>query len=293
MRALARQGQTNLNHRQRQSHELTMLFPSRHTDGLADRILHELTRGRTLREVCQDDGMPATSTVRKWVAQDREGFATRYRQARKLGRAVLGRPTRCTSEIAERILCELSCGRTLTEVCGDPGMPACSTVRQWVMDDRDGFAARYRRARRIGNARTGRPTLYSADIADWILEQLSEARTLSEICGDPGMPVHSTVRLWARENREGFADRYNRAREFGCEVIADQIIQIADDSRGDWIMRRKPDGTSEVVLDRANIRRSRLRVSARCRLLSKLLPRIYGSRPDRTRAPKPKATSPR
>jgi hypothetical protein len=104
------------------------------------------------------------------------------------------------------------------------------------------------------------------------------------------MPVHSTVRHWARENREGFANRYNRAREFGFEVTADQIIQIADDSRGGWIVRRKPDGTSEVVLDRANIRRSRLGVEGRCRLLSKLLPRIYRSRPDRTRTPKPKAT---
>jgi hypothetical protein len=259
-----------------------MMFPFHYTAGLADRILHELVRGRTLREVCQDDGMPATSTVRKWVAHDREGFAARYRQARKLGRAVLGRPTRCTAETEERILCELCCGRSLTEVCGDPGMPATSTVRQWVMDDRDGFAARYRRARQIGSARTGRPTLYSAEICDWILEQLSEGRMLTDICRDPGMPVHSTVRHWASENREGFAERYNRAREFGFEAIADQIIQIADDSRGDWIVRRKPDGTSEVVLDRANIRRSRLRIEARCRLLSKLLPKTYGSGPRST-----------
>ena len=150
------------------------------------------------------------------------------------------------------------------------------------MDDRGGFAARYRRARQIGNARTGRPTLYSTEIVDWILDQLSEGRTLTEICDDPGMPVHATVRHWARENREGFTESYNKAREFGFEAIAEQTIQIADDSRGDWIMRRKRDGTRKLVLDRANIRRSRLRIKARCWLLSKLWPKIYGNGPRST-----------
>ena len=82
-----------------------MMFPCRYAAGLADRILQALIRGRSLREVCQDDGMPATSTERKWVAHEREGFAARYKQARKLGRAVLGRPSCCTDEIVERILC--------------------------------------------------------------------------------------------------------------------------------------------------------------------------------------------
>jgi hypothetical protein len=43
-------------------------------------------------------------------------------------------------------------GRTLPDVCRDDGMPAAETVRRWVLDDREGFAARYFRARRIGTA---------------------------------------------------------------------------------------------------------------------------------------------
>jgi transposase-like protein len=62
-----------------------------YTAEIAQRILRELTRGRSLRAVCRDQGMPPHSTVRQWVSDDREGFATRYRQARTI--ATPGRPT--------------------------------------------------------------------------------------------------------------------------------------------------------------------------------------------------------
>ena len=197
-------------------------------------------------------------------------------------------PPRYTADIADRILDQLLRGRTLREVCADDGMPAYGTVRQWAMEDRDGFAARYQRARQIGHTPTGRPTRCTAEIADLIMAELSEGRTLTEICGDPGMPVHSTVRLWAKQNRGGFAARYNEARELGCYMIADQIIDIADDTRGDWIARRKPDGTTEYVRDPGNIRRCELRIKARRWLLSKLLPKIFGDRPDPNASSAPK-----
>src|SRR5258708_1363452 len=77
-----------------------------------------------------------------------------------------GRPPRYTAEIAERLLSQLAGGRSLGAVCRDQGMPPRSTVLQWVTDDREGFAARYRRARTIGNATTGRPAAYTAEIAE-------------------------------------------------------------------------------------------------------------------------------
>jgi hypothetical protein len=124
------------------------------------------------------------------------------------------------------------------------------------------------------------------------LAELLRGRTLLEVCRDDGMPAYGTVRQWAKENREGFAACYSQAREFGCHVMADQIIDIADDSRGDWILRRKPDGTTEYVADPGNIRRSRLRIKARHWLLSKLLPKFTAAGRTRTRGTNPKATSP-
>ena len=94
------------------------------------------------------------------------------------------------------------------------------------------------------------------------------------------MPSRGTVRLWERENREGFAARYQTARELGCFILADHLLDIADNSRAEWILRRKPDGTTEVVFNHANIRRAQLRFNARNWLLSRMLPRIFADRPD-------------
>ncbi len=257
-----------------------MAFPSRYTADIAARILDELRSGRSLRAVCRDDAMPAYCTVLQWVTDDREGFAANYRRAREIGNARTGRLSLYTADVADRILHELSNGRTLIDVCRGDGMPAYGTVRDWVTDDRQGFAARYRRALEIGNARTGRPTLYTADIAELILQKLSDGCTLAAICSGPGMPSSGTVRLWATENREGFAARYSRARETGCHDLADQLLEIADDARGDWIVRRRAGGKTELVIDHEHISRCRLRVNARNWLLSRMLPRIFGDRPD-------------
>ena len=88
------------------------------------------------------------------------------------------------------------------------------------------------------------------------------------------------MRQWEKDDREGFAARYRRAREIGYHVIADGILAIADDSRDDRIERRRPDGTTETVANPANVRRARLRAKARCWLLSKMRPRHYGKQPD-------------
>jgi hypothetical protein len=185
-----------------------------------------------------------------------------------------------TAEIADTVLSELSAGRTLRDICRDPGMPSERTVRLWVMDDREGFAARYGRARKISSARTGRTSIYSAELADRILEELMEGRLLIDICDDPGMPAARTVRDWARVDREGFAARYDRARELGFHAMADQMLAIADDGRNDWIVRRRRDGTSELMVDHEHVSRSRLRVNARRWVLSKMLPCLYGDRPE-------------
>lgn len=225
---------------------------------IAERLLGQLCGGRSLRAVCRDEGMPPHGTVLQWVRDDREGFAARYRRAREYGDASTGRPPLYTSEIAQRILDQLAAGRRLMDICRDPGMPSRATVQQWASANRDGFAARYQRARQIGNARAGRPTIYTAEIAKWIIEELSEGRTLVQVCSDPALPAHATVRQWASENRDGFAARYETARELVRDGIADEILQIADGTRGG---------------DHENIRRAWLRIKARRWLLSKMLPR--------------------
>jgi transposase-like protein len=246
---------------------------------VAQRILSQLTSGRSLRAVCQDDGIPSLNTVLKWVRDDREGFAARYREALRLGNAPRGRPSLYTEEIVDRILGGLLDGRRVCEICAEPGMPSAGTVKLWVMEDRDGFAARYRRVRDIGEVGIGPRTLYTPELAERILDELSGGRTLREVCRDPGMPTEGTVRWWVIENREDFAGRYAIARQAGDEAIADEILDIVDNRRHDWIVVEKPDGGIEKYLDPQRVRRAELRANARWALLSKGMRRKYGAPP--------------
>jgi hypothetical protein len=255
-----------------------MSAPTIYTAEIADRILNGLLDDRTLIEVCSEEGMPSVSTVTQWVAEDREGFAARYHAAREISRSPARGPTLYTAAIAERIVDQLARDRTLIDVCNEDGMPTPGTVRQWVAEDREGFRARYRRARDMAHARTGRTTLYTRELADRILAELREGRSLRDVCRDDGMPSTGTVFLWVEEDRDGFAARYYQARDIGYLVVAEEIDEIADDGRNDWVERRTQSGGTERVLDREHISRSRLRVETKQWKLSNMLPKLYGSR---------------
>jgi hypothetical protein len=250
-----------------------------YTAEIVDRILAELQTGRSLSDICGDDGMPHRDTVTKWITQNREGFAARYRQAREIAQSSPCYPG-YTEETAERLLGDLMSGRTLVEVCADPGMPDHTTVNRWVATDRDGFAARYRRAREIGQLRNA-SVPYTPEIADRILDELMSGWPLHDVCNAPDMPAASSVRNWIKDNRDGFRARYWEAREIGFLAIADRTLGIVDDRRNDWIVRRREDGTTETILDPERVNRAKLRVKTRCWLLSRMLPKTFGDRFDR------------
>jgi hypothetical protein len=174
-----------------------------------------------------------------------------------------GSPPRYTAEIAERILGKLLTGRSLRDVCKDDGIPPESTVRTWVTENREGFAARYSHARKAGHQALADR---QREIVDRILGELASGRTLRDVCRDDGMPVPSTVLAWMAEDRV----RYDRARELGYQEMAEEILEIADDSRNDW----KRNKSGELVFDRTNVARARLRINARRWLLAKALPKI-------------------
>lgn len=59
--------------------------PTVFTAEIAARICEGLAEGRSLRDVCTDEDMPAESTVRAWALEDREGFSAQYARAREIG----------------------------------------------------------------------------------------------------------------------------------------------------------------------------------------------------------------
>ncbi len=74
--------------------------------------------------------------------------------------------------------------------------------------------------------------------------------------------------------------RYWEAREIGYQMIGDQALRIVDDRRNDWIECQREDGTVTRTLDPQRVNRALARVSTRRWLLSKMLPKKFGDRPD-------------
>ena len=97
---------------------------------------------------------------------------------------------------------------------------------------------------------------------------------LREILAADGMPSMSTVFRWLAEDEE-FRQLYAAAREVQATILADEILEISDDGRNDWMKRTV--GEIEIdVPDHEHIQRSKLRVDSRKWLASKLAPKKYG-----------------
>ena len=123
----------------------------------------------------------------------------------------------------------------------------------------------------------GRPLTYTREVADQICRDLAHGKTLKETCRQDGMPPESTVRLWALDDVDGFAARYARAREIGYHSMADELLEISDDARNDW-MERNAEENAGWEANGEHLQRSRLRVDTRKWMLAKALPKIYGEK---------------
>lgn len=60
--------------------------------------------------------------------------------------------------------------------------------------------------------------------------------------------------------------------------MADEMLEIADDSRNGWMEKQTKSGGTITVLNEEAIARSRLRIDARKWLIVKALPKDFGER---------------
>lgn len=104
----------------------------------------------------------------------------------------------------------------------------------------------------------GRPSLKTQEVVEAICQRLASGETLSSICRDEGMPDFSTVYRWEQADEE-FRKVSARAREIGCDALADECIQIADEKDGDPATKR-------------------IRVDTRIRLIGKWHAKRYGDK---------------
>ena len=98
---------------------------------------------------------------------------------------------------------------------------------------------------------------------------------LGKICEKNGFSRYVALNHM-RENEQA-ANRYARAKELQMDYLAEEIIQISDDSSNDTISTEKGD-----IENKEWVNRSKLKVDTRKWLMSKLAAKKYGDKIDVT-----------
>lgn len=122
----------------------------------------------------------------------------------------------------------------------------------------------------------GRPSSFTPELGEQICLRISKGESLRSVCRSEEMPDTTTINRWLLNQHKLYDDfrlQYAQAREALLEYWAEEIVEIADDGKNDW-MERNGFG----VENREVTNRSRLRVDTRKWLLSKLGAKKYGDR---------------
>lgn len=114
---------------------------------------------------------------------------------------------------------------------------------------------------------------FSQIAADAVCAMLEDGKSLRAACVELDLSPR-TILDWTKAN-EAFSTQYTRAREVGYKLLADEIIDIADEKE----VQVRYDGEDTTLdLSPTAIARNRLRVDTRKWMLSKMLPKIYGDK---------------
>lgn len=126
----------------------------------------------------------------------------------------------------------------------------------------------------------GRPEIFNRELADEVLMRLANGESARSICRDARMPCRTTLARWCIVH-EDFAGQYARARDQGLDVMAEDIIDISDNTE---LGETQTEKLNKFGLPFTEVKRGdmtehrRLRVEARKWYLSKLAPKRYGDR---------------
>jgi len=104
----------------------------------------------------------------------------------------------------------------------------------------------------------GRPLSYTEAIGNKICDMLAEGKSLTSILKERGMPTYQTAMRWV-SRLPHFQHQYARAREVGYMILAEGLIDCCSD-------------------DTRDSKHKAIEVDTRKWILSKMLPKIYGSK---------------
>lgn len=133
-------------------------------------------------------------------------------------------------------------------------------------------------ARKPSPRPTGRPTVYTEALGDYICDELVSGRSLRSICTDEGVPPVGTVLRWlAQDLHAGFREQYAKARELQADALFDETLQIADTPVIGRKVKIDKDGDEEVT-EEDMIAHRRLQIDVRKWIAGKLRPKVYGEK---------------
>lgn len=124
----------------------------------------------------------------------------------------------------------------------------------------------------MSKKKLGAPTKKTTAICEEICAGIALGKSARSMCIEVGI-TQKTLWNWLATDIN-LLQQYARAKERCADLLAEEIIEIADDSQSDYKIRE--DGTKYI--DNEAVQRSRLRVDARKWYAGKLAPKKYGDK---------------
>ena len=107
-----------------------------------------------------------------------------------------------------------------------------------------------------------------------------EGKTLRDYCKSrEGLPSYPTIFAWLDQDKQ-FAINYARGREVGFEILAEEALHIADNTRMGRKIVTNSGGDDDVmtVTEEDMLGHRKLQIDTRMRLLKAWHPKKYGDR---------------
>lgn len=120
-----------------------------------------------------------------------------------------------------------------------------------------------------------RATVFNQKVADNILASIANGKSVRSVCEKAPAPTRTMFYKWIREN-EQFRKDYERAIELRSDHIAEEILQIADDTANDYVQTVGDNDLPIFVQNNVKVQRDRLRIDSRKWLLARMSPKKYG-----------------
>lgn len=139
-----------------------------------------------------------------------------------------------------------------------------------------------------GGDQGGRPSTYDRATCEAFCKAIEEGCTLRQAAVKANEKL-STLMTWVSLGRAGddaliwFSNAYKAALDTRADILADQVLDIADDGSNDWYLKEsKDDDGGWPAFDQEHFQRSKLRIETRLKLLSKTHAQKYGDKLQHT-----------